>query len=347
MDEALQLIEARVMSGRKRYIPSLLLILIVATVNHTLLRNWVINITDDVDLSQVTVVIPVLNESESIGIVLREILEVGVPLDNIIVVDGHSKDGTDEISRKIGVKVVYQDRTGKADAVKKGLSIARSKYVVVMDGDYTYPAKYIPQLLKEAIRNNCSEVIGARVHGRENIPFVNRIGNRLITAVFNILYGTRLRDVLSGMYLVNLDQLRDILYETEKFSIEVEIASHIAGNSLEICEIPIEYRRRIGKKKLKVLDGFRITMDLIKMTWKYNPVFFMFMAASLLVIPGVALGLYVAYHYFFAGVNYFVKGIAALVLTSAGFNAMLLGILALYLKRMELRLRKLMLQRTG
>lgn len=298
------------------------------------------------DLSQVTVVIPVLNESKSIGMVLKELFETGIPLENILVVDGHSNDGTDVIAREMGVKVVYQDGDGKADAVKKGLSLVKTKYAVIMDGDYTYPAKYIPQLLGEAVGKKCIEVIGARIYGRENIPFINRIGNRLITAIFNLLYGTSLRDVLSGMYLVDMDQVKDMLYESRRFSIEIEIASHIAGNSLEICEIPIEYRKRIGDKKLKVRDGFHIAIDLVKMTWRYNPVFFMFMVASLLMIPGLALGAYVAYYYFFKGINYFVKGIAALVLTSAGFNALLLGILTLYLKRMELRLRKLVIQST-
>ncbi|MEM3838066.1 MAG: glycosyltransferase family 2 protein [Fervidicoccaceae archaeon] len=297
------------------------------------------------DLSQLTVIIPTLNEKESIGLVLKELFEVGIPKNNIIIVDGRSTDGTDKIAKDMEVRIIYQDGKGKADAVKKGLSLADTKYAIVMDGDYTYPAKYIPYLLETAQRKNCVEVIGARVRGRENIPFINRIGNKIITEMFNILYGTRLRDVLSGIYLVNINQLKDILYETRGFGIEIEIASHIAGNSLEICEIPIEYRPRIGKKKLKVLDGFHIAMDLVKMTWRYNPIFFMLMIASSLLLPGIALGLYVTYHYIFEGVNYFIKGIAALVLTSAGFNAMLLGILTLYLKRMELRIRKLILQR--
>ncbi|MEM0060900.1 MAG: glycosyltransferase family 2 protein, partial [Fervidicoccaceae archaeon] len=133
------------------------------------------------DLSQLTVIIPTLNEKESIGLVLKELFEVGIPKNNIIIVDGRSTDGTDKIAKDLEVRIIYQDGKGKADAVKKGLSLADTKYAIVMDGDYTYPAKYIPYLLETAQRKNCVEVIGARVRGRENIPFINRIGNKIIT----------------------------------------------------------------------------------------------------------------------------------------------------------------------
>ncbi|MEM3938314.1 MAG: hypothetical protein QW373_06980 [Desulfurococcaceae archaeon] len=89
------------------------------------------------------------------------------------------------------------------------------------------------------------------------------------------------------------------------------------------------------------MHGLKIAIDLLRLVWRYNPVLFIFMVASLLVIPGLALGAYVAYYYFFEGVRYHVKGIIAIVLTASGFNALLLGVLSLYLKRMELRLRKL------
>jgi len=67
---------------------------------------------------------------------------------------------------------------------------------------------------------------------------------------------------------------------------------------------------------------------------------------SLLMIPGLILGGYVAYHYFFTGVNHYVKGVVAIALTIVGFNSLLLGIIALYLKRMEIRLRR-QLKRLG
>ena len=106
-----------------------------------------------------------------------------------------------------------------------------------------------------------------------------------------------------------------------------------------MCEIPIEYRRRIDPKakKLRVRHGLEILVNIVKMTWRYNPTFFIFFIASLMLVPGLVLGSYVAYHYFFTGIKYYVKGVIAVVLTLAGFQSLLLAILSLYLKRFELR----------
>lgn len=298
---------------------------------------WVIRM---LNTNHVTVVIPVLNEAKAIGLVIDELVSHGIPPTSIVVVDGHSVDGSDKIARSRGVAVVYQDGKGKADAVRKGLEYVKTRYAIVMDGDYTYPSKYIPLLLEKAVRDRCVEVIGARVNGRENIPLVNRFGNRVITAAFNILHGTRLRDVLSGMYVIDVGELHDMLFETRGFSIEIEMATHVVSNGLEICEVPIDYRARIGEKKLKTVDGLRIALDLIRSVWRYNPVMLIFLLSSLLLIPGLVLGGYVAYHYFFTGIKYYVRGLIAIILTVVGFNSLLLAILSIYLKRMEVRIRR-------
>jgi glycosyltransferase involved in cell wall biosynthesis len=102
-----------------------------------------------------TVIVPVKNEAEAIGPVIDELLKVGVPRDKIIVVDGHSDDGTREIAASKGVIVVEQDGDGKADAVRKGVELAKTPYVLVMDGDYTYPARHVWELLKKALERRC------------------------------------------------------------------------------------------------------------------------------------------------------------------------------------------------
>jgi len=293
-----------------------------------------------IDYSDLTVLIPVRNEEEAIGSVIDEVVSVGIPPGRILVVDGYSTDSTVEIARSKGVRVVVQEGKGKIGGVKTGLKHDGTRYVLVMDGDSTYPAKYIPVLYTRALRDGCSEVFGVRAYGRENIPLVNRFGNWALTLLFNILMGTQLRDVLTGMYLVRVDDLTGILYESRGFSIEAEIAAHIVSNGEEVCEEPIEYRERKGRKKLRVVDGFRIGLDMIRLAWRYNPVTLILLAASLLMIPGLILGGYVAYHYFFTGINYYMKGVVAIALTIVGFNSLLLGILALYLKRMEIRLRR-------
>ncbi len=291
-------------------------------------------------LRKVTVVIPTLNEGKAIGKVIEEVIGEGVPRENILVVDGGSTDGTVEKAKEKGVGVVLQEGRGKADAIRTALKHVRTEYVLVMDGDYTYPAKHIPQLIGKACDDGLDEVIGFRAKGRGNIPLINRFGNWVLMKIFNLLFGTKLRDVLSGMYVVRKGALEDALFETKGFSVEVELAAHIASTSGKIGEVPIEYRRRIGRSKLSIIDGLKIGLDIVLLAWRYYPVFFIFAIGALLLIPGLVLGGWVAYHYFFTGVKYYVKGLVAIALTLAGFQSLLLAVLSLYLKRWEQRLTK-------
>ena len=295
-------------------------------------------------MNDVVVVIPTLNEERAIGLVIEELLAQGLSKEQIVVVDGRSTDRTREIARRKGVKVIIQKGKGKADAIATAIEYLDSqgsnfKYVLIMDGDYTYPAKYIGKLLEYADNHRCDEVIGARVKGREHIPKILRLGNWFLTRLFNALFGTRLRDVLSGMYVIKADILKEIPWEMKGFSVEAEIAAHVVSSG-RVCEVPIEYRERLGKKKLGIRHGFLIARDIVRLVWRYNPTFFIFGLGALLLVPGLILGGWVAYHYFFTGIKYYVKGVIAIIISVSGFNSFLLAVLSLYLKRMEDRLKK-------
>ncbi len=211
------------------------------------------------DFRDLTVVIPTLNEAEAIGRVLDEVVEAGVPKDRILVVDGGSSDGTAEIARGRGVRVILQEE--KADAIRTALKVIDTEYVLVMDGDWTYPARFIPSLYRKIKSEGLDMVIGVRKWGEGSQGLVFRFGNWALTKLFNILFGTRIRDVLSGMYVIRTRALRDALFESRGFGIESEIAAHIASTSRRIGEVVIEYRRRLGRKKLGVLHGFQIAWD--------------------------------------------------------------------------------------
>lgn len=288
------------------------------------------------------VVVPTLNEVRAIGLVIDEILSQGIPRSRVIVVDGGSADGTREAVVSRGVRLVDQDGVGKVSAIKTAAKLADGvDYIVFLDGDYTYPANYIPKLVEVACSKGYDLVIGARksIEPGAQSPLY-RFGNRFLTTVFNLLFGTRLSDVLSGMYVVRADVLKELDFESKGFGIESEIVSHIVSQGYKVHEIPIEYRKRVDEKgkKLKIFHGTRILLDMIRMAWRYNPTFFIFTLGSLALVAGLPLGLYVAYHYFFTGIKYYVKGLIAIILTLAGFQSLLLAILSLYMKRMEIRI---------
>jgi dolichol-phosphate mannosyltransferase len=293
------------------------------------------------ELGEVTVVIPTLNEVRAIGRVLEEVLALGIPRESVVVVDGGSTDGTVEVASSYGVVVLPQEGRGKADAVKTGLKYVRTPYVVVMDGDYTYPARYIPKLLEVLTSGDCDLVVGARVLGEGSQGVLFRFGNRVLTAFFDIMFSARLRDVLSGMYAARLADLREVAFEMGGFSLESEVVAHFASLG-RVCEVPIEYRPRLDPeaKKLRVVHGLRIALDMLRLTWRYNPVFTIFAVGALLLIPGLALGAWVGYHYLFTGIKYYVKGLIAITMTLVGLLFLALAIITLYIRRTELRLRR-------
>lgn len=289
------------------------------------------------DTSNIEIVIPTLNEEKAIGLVLDEIKRVGIDLRQVLIVDGNSSDRTRDIALEKGARVIIQEGRGKADAIKTAIKHVTKPYMLVMDGDYTYPATEIPKFV-EKVREHYDEVIGARLYGRKNIPLLNRIGNWIITKIFNLFFGTKLRDVLSGMYLVKVDLIREIPIESKGFSIEVDIAAKIASITGKITEVPINYRERIGEKKLKMIHGILIVKDIVKLAWRYNPAFLILILGALLFIPGLSINLWVLGRLLFYGIKHYIWAIIGTLILSSGVLTLALAIITIYLKRFEYRI---------
>ena len=288
---------------------------------------------------QFTVVIPVLNEEEGIGRVLDELIEMGIERDRILVVDGGSSDKTVDQAKSRGVRVIEQEGRGKGMAILTASKYVNTPYMLVMDGDFTYNPNKIWDMVSKASENGCVEVIGYR-ETRENIPRLHRLGNWILTKVFNLLFGTNLRDVCSGMYLVKTDVIKDLDVKSKGFEIEAEIAA-ASSQEGEIMEIPIEYRKRIGRQKLSTWrHGIEILLSIIYLSWWYNPIFLLFITGSLILIPSMLLAGWVLYRYFFFGVKHYVWGLISVAGGTAGIVMLALAIMAIYIKRVEQRIIK-------
>lgn len=290
-------------------------------------------------INDVTVIVPTLNEKDGIGLTLDELMNY-VEKENIIVVDGNSKDGTrEEVEKRGGIFFFVQSKKGKANAIKEALNYAKNDLILIIDGDYTYPAKYLLDMYKELKKNDneFDEIIGVR--DRKNQNAIYRFGNWFLTKFFDTLFGVHLRDVLSGMYLVKKDALRGAIFEMKGFSVESEIAAHISSTGGKIGEVDIQYRERKGKKKLGIRHGISIAFDMLRLSWRYNPVTLFFLASSLLMIPGLIIGIYTVIDYEFLHIDHFVKALIALILTATGFQSLMLAVLSTYLRRMEYRIK--------
>ncbi|MEM3437495.1 MAG: glycosyltransferase family 2 protein [Nitrososphaerales archaeon] len=283
---------------------------------------------------QVTVVLPTLNEEKAIDIVIKEVRSAG--FNNILVVDGYSSDRTVDIAKQNGVKVILQHGRGKAMAIETAVNHVETPYMLVMDCDCTYNPKEALLLLNHI--DQFDMVIGARRNGRENIPFMNRFGNWVITKAFNILFGKGLSDVCSGMYIIHTNVAKKLEFSSGGFSVEVDMVSQLAMDG-NVTEVPISYRKRVGKQKLsRWRDGFKILLSVINLARRYNPVLLFSSIAALTGIPAIIILLWVLYenlvnHVWHSG--YALFGVMLLLLASQGLTVATLSIL---FKRIERRL---------
>ena len=222
-----------------------------------------------------------------------------------------------------------------------------------MDYSLTEEQKDIKKAAREFAENEFvdvaeeyDEIIGARIYGRKNIPLINRFGNKILDITFNLLFGTNLKDVCSGMYLIKTNMARSINYEMSGFSLEVELAAHVASTTNKITDIPIKYRKRKGKPKLSKKHGFTILKDIIRLTWRYNPTFFIMIMGSIIIIPALIILSWVAIELIFFGIKHHVWAILGSTMATAGITSLTLAILSLYLKRMEYRIMQKITQKT-
>jgi glycosyltransferase involved in cell wall biosynthesis len=213
-------------------------------------------------------IIVALNEAPGIGLTIAEMRDALGDI-SVLVVDGKSSDRTVEIAKNLGAKVYYQDGVGKGDALTKALEYADPNvdYIILTDADYTYPAKFVPAMIKMLKENSnigmvCGNRLKAKVDKKALHP-VFHIGNKLLALIHNMLNGVPLQDPLTGLRVVRAIALRGWPIKSRGFDIEVELNHQVERRGFTIGEIPIDYRVRLGEKKLKPSHGVTILKRIL------------------------------------------------------------------------------------
>lgn len=297
---------------------------------------------DGIDIQRlrdnVTVVIPTLNEAEAIGKLIEETKACGY--NNILVVDGYSNDGTDRIASSLGANVVKQHGRGKAGAILTAREIVKTPYFVVMDGDYTYDPKDIDRFLP--FMGKYDHIIGFRPKGCPNISRTHRLGNWILTKAFNMLMGSNVPDVCSGMYMLKTEMVKKLRLERHGFVVDQEIAAQTLLDG-KVTYVPINYRKRLGKPKAPTWrQGFRALWTIFQLARAYNPVLLFSAAASLALIPGVIIFLWFIYRYLFFGVIHSTYLLLSILLVILGAIGLAVATIAIILRRMERKITDLL-----
>lgn len=225
------------------------------------------------------VLLPALNEEEGIGVTISEIKEClnGSQDAHYLVVDGNSIDRTAEVARELGAEVIKQTGKGKGNAIECAINHIKSpnmRYVILTDADHTYPAQYIPEMIKLLEDDpKIGMVCGNRFNS--SLPCISGgytfyLGNKILASLHHMLNGVNLHDPLTGLRVIRWSALKDWKPKSRSFDIEVELNHYIGQQNYLIREIDIPYRERLGTKKLKVRHGFVILERIFKEALAYT-----------------------------------------------------------------------------
>ncbi len=224
----------------------------------------------------VAVAIPCYNEAAAVEAVVAA-WRAALPDAEIILFDNNSTDGTGDLARGLGVRVVDVPEQGKGCAVRAIFAeLADRPAVVLVDGDGTYPADHVRGLLDPVLRGEADMAVGARrpVAAPGAMSMVRGLGNILIPAAFHILIGPGNSDLLSGYRVFSPRFLRDVRLRSTGFEIETELASEAVARRMRVVEVPVPYHPRIAgtASKLRAFrDGRRILAMIVRQSLRLRP----------------------------------------------------------------------------
>ncbi len=215
----------------------------------------------------ISLVVPTLNEALNIKEVFSNIPEF---VDEVIVVDGNSTDGTrDEILRiRKDAKIIMEKPRGKGSAIRTGFENATGDLIIMMDADGSHDPKEIPRLL-EPVLDGYEASKGSRLlpgGGSDDFTPFRRLGNNIFVAMVNIMYGAHYTDLCYGYRAFKREALEKLNCISNGFEIETEQSVLMRKKSVKVKEVPsFEARRRYGNSNLNsIRDGCRILNVIFK-----------------------------------------------------------------------------------
>ncbi|MCD7739767.1 MAG: glycosyltransferase family 2 protein [Candidatus Gastranaerophilales bacterium] len=220
-----------------------------------------------------SIVIPCLNEEETIGICIKKCFDVFSKLGitgEVIVVDNNSTDSSAKLALESGAKVCSNNIKGYGISLIKGFECASGEYILFADGDDSYDFLEVEKFWKN--RNMGDMILGSRFKGticKGAMPALHRyFGTPFLTLCLNILYGCKISDSQSGMRMCKKKDIDNINLESTGMEFASEILIKYAINKLTIYEIPVTLHkdgRTNHKPHLRPFrDGFRHLFYMIK-----------------------------------------------------------------------------------
>jgi glycosyltransferase involved in cell wall biosynthesis len=245
---------------------------------------------------EIAVLIPCHNEENTIGKVIED-FRAKLPEAAVYVFVNCCSDRTAEVAAKCGAHIVSEPRKGKGFVVESMLDCIRADFCVLVDGDDTYPAETVHDLLKPLLAAEADMAVGARLsqYSDESFRAMHVFGNRLVRGIINIIFHASLTDIMSGYRAFNRKVVRRIPIISSGFEVETELTIQMLYYKLKIVEISVPYRGRPkgSTSKLRTVpDGFRVLWKIFSLIRNFKPLTFFgglgilgMLAAAISAIP--------------------------------------------------------------
>jgi len=278
----------------------------------------------------VSVVIPCLDEAETIAecvTTARAVLDESGLHGEVVVVDNGSMDGSGDLARAAGARVVDEPRRGYGSAYLAGLAAADGEYIVMVDADLTYDFREIPNFVRE-LEDGAELVVGNRMRGVQPgaMSWLSRVGNPVLSGFLNALHRTNVGDAHCGMRALRRSVLPLLNLRTVGMEFASEMVIRATREQLDVRELPIELHPRAGTSKLSPFrDGWRH----LRLIVVYNPTFLFLIPGAVMFAVGCLITLMVFVQVPFLGRDLYIHSlIVGCLLILLGVQAIGLGLCA-------------------
>jgi dolichol-phosphate mannosyltransferase len=227
---------------------------------------------------KITVIIPTRNEADNL---LPVLVRAFPHADELLVIDGHSTDGTPDIAAACGARVIVDDRRGKGAAIRRGIAEAQGDILVFVDADGSHDPADIPALVAPILAGEADHVSGSRMLGGSDElhatihQFVRLFGSQVITLSINYTLGVRLTDCQNGFRAIRREVARQLGLEEDITTIEQEMIIKTVRRGYRLKEVAThEYARANGQSNFRVLDvwhKYLLTLCYYLLIWRPAP----------------------------------------------------------------------------
>ena len=243
---------------------------------------------------KIAVLIPCLNEALTIGKVIAD-FQHQLPEAEIYVFDNNCTDRTPEIARQSGAIVIKEKRPGKGSVIAAMFKKVQADYYIMVDGDDTYSAEYVQQLLDPLIAGAADLTVATRLSGHTDKSFrpLHVFGNNLVKSLVNWIFHSNLADIMSGFRGFTREFVETIPVLSSGFEVETELTIRTLDYGFVIQEIPVPYRERPEGSFSKLhtfRDGYRVLSQIVTIAKAYKPFTFFGLIGLFFGLLGLVTG---------------------------------------------------------